>query len=140
MKKRDFLRLMRRRWYNWRQAVYNTTSTDWHYAGARGAQIGFDTFEEMLDYVETHLGRPRGNKTRLCRINTDGDFGPGNLFWANQRIHNNINHSSHQLEFNGQRHSMREWSRRLKISYNTIKWRLDAGWPVERVLGERPRR
>ena len=39
------------------------------------------------------------------------------------------------LEFNGERKTIREWSKALGISEKTIYYRLNKGWPVKDVLG-----
>ena len=38
------------------------------------------------------------------------------------------------ITYNGETHSLAEWSRKLDINYNTLKSRLRLGWPVERVF------
>lgn len=43
------------------------------------------------------------------------------------------------IEFNGQEHNMRDWSRITGLSDALIKWRLDNGWSIEKTLLTPPR-
>jgi hypothetical protein len=43
------------------------------------------------------------------------------------------------LTFSGKTMNIRDWSRRIEISETAIAYRLKIGWPIERVLTERPR-
>ena len=44
------------------------------------------------------------------------------------------------IEFNGERHPVKEWGRRLGISPYVISWRLWNGWTVERALTQQVKR
>lgn len=123
-----------RRWTNIQQSINNPNCHDYQYAGGRGVGCYWLNFWDFADWVEENLGKPPKNRTRLGRIDTDSDYRPGNLFWTNQRIHNNMNHSARLLTCKGKTMSMSEWSRHRKIVYRTLFSRIQVGWPIEQAL------
>jgi hypothetical protein len=123
-----------RKWTNIRQCVNNTQSPDYKYAGAKNCVIYWDNFWDFATWVEDNLGQPPKGKPRLCRINPDGDYAPGNLYWTNQFIHNNRGHSAVLLKYKNKELSIRDWSRQAKISYWTLIQRLNRGLTIAEAL------
>lgn len=114
---------------------HNPNSSSYAWYGGRGIQVcdrwfKFETFYDDVSMLP-HFGDP--NYT-LDRIDGDGNYEPGNVRWADKFTQANNRNSNMMITYNGETHSLAEWSRKLDINYNTLKSRLRLGWPVERVF------
>lgn len=124
-----------REWRNMKYRCRNPNSSSYAWYGGRGIQVcdrwlKFETFYDDVSMLP-HFGDP--NYT-LDRIDGDGNYEPGNVRWADKFTQANNRNSNMMITYNGETHSLAEWSRKLDINYNTLKSRLRLGWPVERVF------
>ena len=75
----------------------------------------------------------------LDRINTYGDYLPENCRWATRKTQNNNARSNIVIEHLGEKLTLSQWSRRLNINYDTLRYRIVYyGWSPERALTEIP--
>ena len=70
----------------------------------------------------------------LDRIDNDGNYCPDNCRWITHFEQQSNKRNNHILTYNGESHTVMQWSRILNISYNVLFARLRRGWDVERVL------
>lgn len=73
---------------------------------------------------------------RMARMHCEG-FARLNFPWVeSDPIPENYNESrrSRWVEWNGERKSLKDWSRKIGLEVSAIKGRLDSGWPVELAL------
>lgn len=76
----------------------------------------------------------------LDRIDNDRGYSPDNCHWVSIKVNCNNRSSSHMINAFGEKHSLKEWSEILGISYNTLKKRVIAGEPDGENLLRRSRR
>lgn len=110
---------------------HNPNSGGWTNYGARGIVVcdRWRTFENFLldmgecppglslDRRENHLGYSKAN----CR-------------WATNEEQANNTTRTVLFTYQGKRMSMKQWTRELGISYDTIKFRRRNGWSLEDTL------
>lgn len=104
--------------------------------GGRGIIIHKEWEDDPVgfaDYIKKELGE-RPPKHTLDRINNEKGYEPGNLRWATSRQQNNNTRKNRHLTLNGETLTVAQWSRKLKVSKNTITKRLRLGWSTERTL------
>ena len=71
----------------------------------------------------------------IDRINTDGNYCPENCRWATYSEQNMNTKRSKRYEFNGETHTLREWSPIIGIPLNILEKRVnDHKWPIEKAL------
>lgn len=109
--------------------------------GGRGIRVctrwtgagGFERF--FADMGE----RPHG--TSLDRIDTNGNYEPGNCRWSTPREQANNRRDTRAIEHGGLTLSIAEWSRRTGLAEDVIRTRLDKlKWGASRALTEPVRR
>jgi hypothetical protein len=122
------------------QRCHNPNSTSYAQYGGRGISVciqwaGADGY---LQFARDVGERPNG--TTLDRIDSNGNYEPGNVRWATPKTQQNNRRITKLITHDGVTLSQSEWAERLGLSRNAISERLRAGWSVERALTEPGRR
>jgi hypothetical protein len=100
--------------------------------GGRGVSVcerwqSFDMFYADMGTV------PEGHS--LDRIDTNGNYEPGNCRWATKYTQANNTRTNRFLSFNGETRTIAEWERHLGLPANCIGNRIRKHkWTVERAL------
>lgn len=103
--------------------------------GGRGIVV-CDEWNEYLSFRDWAIETGYNDNLTIDRIEVNGNYCPENCRWATIREQQNNKRSNHLVQFNGVSHTISEWSEIIGIKKTTIKERLNAGWPIEKVLTE----
>lgn len=115
---------------------YNPNASDYYRYGGRGITIcdrwldeedGFMNF--YSDMAPTYV-----NGWTIDRIDDNGNYCPENCRWAPPYVQSNNTRSNHNITYQGETFSIKNWSRILGKSPNTISTRLQRGWSEEEAL------
>lgn len=120
-----------RSWHMMKQRALNPKDPNAHHYSGRGITVckRWLKFENFLaDMGE----RPPG--TCLDRIDNDKGYRPGNCRWVSQAEQTRNRRNNVFIEHKGRRQTVQEWSQELGIAFTTLRMRMKAGWPVERIL------
>lgn len=113
---------------------YRETHTDYHSYGGRGITVCDRWLESFVSFLED-MGERTSRSMTIERIDTNGNYEPGNCRWATMREQCRNARRNRILEFNGERLTMVEWSERIGINYGTLIQRIHVrGWPVDKAL------
>jgi hypothetical protein len=112
---------------------YNRNSDRWHLYGGRGIKV-CDRWLGCYNNFLADMGR-RPLKTSLDRINSNGDYEPGNCRWATiyEQNGNRIFRDRMRLAF-GETLPLIVWAHRYNISVFTLYFRLRRGLSLEEAL------
>lgn len=104
--------------------------------GGRGITVcdawkGEHGFEHFRDWAKA---KGYEEDLTLDRIDTNGNYEPANCKWSTTEEQSNNRRNNVWLEYNGERHTMAQWARRLNIPAATIKDRKSKGWSDEKIL------
>lgn len=97
---------------------------------------GITVCEEWMDFqgfLNSFGDRPEGCYS-IDRINNELGYFKENCRWGTTETQCNNRRSNRFIEFNGERLTISQWSRKLGIDKTTIRKRLEKGWPIEKVL------
>lgn len=124
-------------WKAMRDRVNRQSSPKYSRYGGRGISLceRWESFEAFL----LDLGAAPPGMT-LERIDNNSGYEPGNCRWATRKEQANNRTSNTVVEFNGERMTLAQWADKTGICRPTIYTRWQRGWPVERMLTERPNR
>lgn len=101
--------------------------------GGRGITV-CDEWRTSFSAFYRDMG-PRPSKSHsIDRINNDGHYTPENCRWATPTEQCNNTRKNTFLTFGGETMTWTQWARKLDISRETIVYRVQQGWPIERVL------
>lgn len=77
--------------------------------------------------------RPKG--TTLDRIDTNGNYEPGNCRWADKKTQRrNSRQRMHYMTIGIETLCLSDWCKRLGLRENLVRYRLSKGWSVEKSL------
>lgn len=124
-------------WLGIKNRCNNENSEDYKDYGERGIKIfeeWINSFEKFYDYIINNLGDKPSSEYSLDRINNDEGYIPNNIRWATILEQANNRRNNRILEYNGEKYTVMEWSRKVGINRLTITKRLKRGWSIEKAL------
>lgn len=127
-------------WLSMKDRCYNKNSTCYHRYGGRGITVCDEWRSDFVAFYNWAIqtgydeNAPTGTCT-LDRSNNDAGYSPENCRWRTQKQQCNNTAFNLYLEYNGERHTLSEWSQITGIGSNTIESRLMRyKWSVEKAL------
>ncbi len=100
--------------------------------GGRGISV-CDRWRRSFENFYEDMG-PKPHGLTLERINTNGNYEPGNCKWADADTQANNKRTSRLIEFRGETKTMTQWAQQMGLSSITVQGRLTRGWSPERAL------
>ena len=116
-------------WSDMKKRCYNTKNVDYKNYGGRGITV-CDEWMDFQNFYEWAIANgydetaPRGQCT-IDRIDVDGCYEPENCRWVDRYIQMNNKRNNRILTYNGESHTLAEWSEIGNIPYNSEKSRLN---------------
>lgn len=128
-------------WSRMLDRCYNKNNKSHHNYGGRGIQVclrwqGPSGFVNFLE----DMGERPSEKHSLDRIDNEGHYAPNNCRWATRLQQANNKRNNVILEYKGEKRTMGEWSRIVKIPIALIWDRIFVRhWDVSDALSKKPR-
>ena len=109
----------------------NPNNHAYRYYGGRGITVcdRWESFENFL----TDMGERPGRKT-IDRIDTNGNYEPGNCRWATMKEQRRNCRNTVFYEYNGQKKILPDWAEEFGVNMGTVRSRLRRGWAFDRAL------
>ena len=130
-------------WSGMKDRCYNHNAPAFIHYGGRGITMDpqwKESYESFRDWAMEN-GYDKNAKKGSCtidRIDNDKGYYPDNCRWVSTKIQCNNTRVNHRLTFNGETHTITEWSEITGIRKDTLRRRVsEYGWSVERALTER---
>lgn len=110
-----------RSWQHMCQRVMNKKNNKYHLYGGRGIEVhtSWLTFENFIRDIGI-----RPENTSLDRINTNGNYEPGNCRWATIAVQNRNTRRVRWLTYKDESLSLGDWATRLGMTYQCLQRRL----------------
>lgn len=106
--------------------------------GGRGIRVESRWHDVSLFYSDVG-DRPEG--MTLDRVDNNGDYGPGNWRWADQKTQSRNARSNVLITLDGETRTMAEWAEIWGVPYSRIQARRALGWlDSDLCLPKRPKR
>lgn len=125
-------------WTNIKQRCYNPKNTYYYNYGGRGIQMCDEWRNSYEKFEEWALNNGYNDTLSIDRIDNDDDYTPQNCRWATKLQQDNNKRSNVFITYNGETHTMMEWSEILGVPYSLIQSRHMYGWD-DKSITETPR-
>lgn len=123
-------------WCGMRQRCNNPNSSSYPRYGGRGISVCDEWNNDFLAFKKWAKENGARKGLTIDRINNDGDYCPDNCRWADLIVQANNKRTNRIITYNGESHTVMEWSRLTGIQEGTIRSRLDKyGCTIGQALG-----
>lgn len=121
-------------WIGMRNRCENPSFPKFHQYGGRGVRVceRWHTFENFI----ADMGDPPTDRHTIDRIDSNGNYEPGNCRWATTYEQARNTSQNHWITHNGERLCLRDWAARAGMTSQALGSRLRLGWNMERALSE----
>lgn len=120
-------------WTSMRERCEREKHPHYNDYGGRGISVceEWNAFETFRDWA---FQNGYDDSLTIDRIDVDGNYEPSNCRWVTMKAQQNNKRNNHVIDFNGEKHTITEWSEITGIGKTTIKERLNMGWTIEETL------
>lgn len=116
------------------QRCENPKSAQYNRYGGRGITVCSEWKDFKLFY-EWAMANGYKEDLTIDRRENDKGYSPDNCRWITMQAQKNNKSSNHLITYNGETHTIAQWSRITGIGKSTIRNRIALyGWPVEKAL------
>lgn len=124
-------------WQAMKTRCYNQNFTHYKHYGGRGISICDEWLNDFQAFYDWSMSHGYSDDLTIDRIDNDGNYEPSNCRWATKEQQVNNCRHCHYITFNGETHSLSEWSKILNISRAVLNNRINKyGYSVERAFTE----
>ena len=115
----------------------NPKNTSYAWYGARGIKV-CDRWLTFQNFYEDMFPTWKEG-WEIDRKESNGDYCAENCRWSNHHDQLRNYSRNHWIEFNGQRHTITDWSKKIGGAHSLVRHRLRLGWTIERTLTTPPK-
>lgn len=122
-------------WQTMRQRCSNPKCRGYKWYGAKGIKV-CEEWQSIENFYKWSIQNGYTIGLTIDRIDPAGDYEPNNCRWITISEQQSNRRTTHFIEYQGERHTLTEWSKLLHIPRGTLSNRLNMlGWSVEKALG-----
>lgn len=122
-------------WQGMKKRCFNPKEKAYKNYGGRGVTVCSEWKENFLTFKK--WAEENGYKKDLTieRINNNGNYEPSNCTWIPLPQQANNRRSSHFITFKGEKRTITEWSKIVRLNRRTISYRINnLHWSIEKAL------
>ncbi|KKN98994.1 hypothetical protein LCGC14_0142390 [marine sediment metagenome] len=113
------------------QRCTNPSNGNYLYYGGRGITV-CKRWRKFENFLKDMGEAPKG--LQIDRINNDKGYCKSNCRWATRKEQARNTRTNHLITCFGKTQCITAWAEEIGIHVNTIYWRLNHGWSIEKAL------
>lgn len=118
-------------WFGMKCRCYTQSASNYNRYGGKGIVVCDEWKNDFLAFYNWAINNGYSDNLTIDRINYTGNYEPSNCRWIPAK-EQAANRSNVQLiPFNGETHTIPEWSEITGINYKCLYARILAGWSIE---------
>ena len=122
-------------WASMKARCYIKSDTNYKRYGSRGIEV--EARWHAFDKFYKDMGPRPSPRHTIERIDSLGNYGPGNCYWATRQEQNNNKSDTRMVRYEGEAISVANLARQIGMPYAKLKSRIKRGWTVERAVGQK---
>lgn len=127
-----------------KQRCLNNLDKNYKLYGGKGVKIcreWLDKEEGFINFYNWAIQNGYNENLTIDRIDVNGDYEPNNCRWVTMKIQANNRRNNHLVTYNGETHTISEWSEITNINKTTLAKRLNVyKWSVEKALTKKTKK
>lgn len=123
-----------KRWQSIKDRCLNSNNPMYHHYGGRGITVCEEWRQNFDAFREWAMANGYRDDLTIDRIDNNGNYEPANCRWITNFEQQSNRRNNHNIQFNGETHTLTEWARITGITPQNIKRRLKNGWSLEKTL------
>lgn len=121
-------------WYNMKERCYTKSSSVYRKYGEKGITICDEWRNDFMTFYNWAISNGYSEELTIDRIDSNGNYEPSNCRWVNNEAQANNRKSNVLITYNGETHTITEWSKILNIKKEVLFSRKYNGWSIERMF------
>lgn len=113
-------------WERIKTRCYNPKCPDYKDYGLRGITVCDEWKNDFVEFLYWALKNGWEKGLTIERLNNDKGYSPDNCKWIPMKEQPKNRRTNRQITYNGQTHTLAEWSRITGIARKTLEMRLDS--------------
>lgn len=122
------------KWTGMQDRCYNRKSKQYPDYGGRGISVCEEWRDSFAVFRDWAIANGYQEGLSIDRINVNGNYCPENCRWITMSEQQKNKRNVKQITWNGETHTLPEWSIILGIKYQTLWKRIHDGMPIEKAF------
>ena len=123
-----------RTWQNMKRRCDTPSTNSYKNNVGRGIKVCNEWKNDFISFYNWAMANGYRDDLTIDRIDVNGNYEPSNCRWATSKEQSNNKRNNYYIEFNGEKHTITEWAERAKIKRETIKYRIQHNYPLNKVF------
>jgi hypothetical protein len=119
-------------WTNMIARCTNPKRPDFKFYGGRGIGVCLRWAGSFAAFLEDMGPRPDG--ASIDRIDNAKGYSPDNCRWATKHQQMQNTRGTRRIAFGGRAMGLNAWAKEIGINKESLRTRLERGWPLDRAL------
>ena len=121
---------------NMKQRCLNPKTPNYYNYGGRGIKVCSEWLEGYPKFRKWAMENGYKEGLTLDRIDNNGDYEPNNCRWVDMKIQSNNTRVNVFITYNGETHTIAEWSDITGIPYHRLQVRYQKGMDLNKVFSK----
>ena len=122
---------------NMKARCNNPNEDNYFRYGGRGIKVCDEWLNDFMNFYTWSMKNGYQDNLTIDRINNDGDYEPSNCRWATTKQQANNRRTNKFIEYNGETHTISEWSDILNIPKHKMYKQIKKGLTIDEIKTSR---
>lgn len=113
---------------------YNKNNKRYKSYGGRGIVICDEWLNNNTLFFDWAMNNGYKDNLTIDRIDVNGNYSPDNCRWITNDEQQRNRRDTRNYTINGVTHCLKDWCEIYNLKYNTVRYRLNRGWNIEKAL------
>lgn len=114
-------------WAGMIQRCTNQKASNYSRYGGRGIQVCEEWKNDFVSFYDWSMNNGYETGLTLDRIDNHLGYYPDNCRWTDRQTQQNNTRRNRFVTFNGETHTITQWSRILNVNHETLRYRIEHG-------------